>query len=789
MDDAELCNVVGAKITGAVGYMGGMLSRERLKAEQYYRGEKFGDEIKGQSQVVSRDVAEAVDGALPALMKIFASSDNLGEFTPRQPKPDLPGQPPGSGAKRAENEAQQATDYINKIFWVDNDGFIILHNWFKDALLKKLGIVKSWWDDETDTTKETYEGLTDTELAMLRLDPEIEVVSDKPCDDPDTAHAIQAFAPAQVPPQQPPQPSMQPPGMSAGGEQSPAPQLEGASPVPLPPPAPMPVPLPQLHDVVVRRTKSKGRIRIMAVPPDEFLIDHRAVDLEEAPFKAHRRKATVSELIEMGFDRDLVEGLGSDNAQDFNPEVIERFKEEDAYPYRSDNFVDPSMREIWVTECYLRIDYDGDGIAELRKVTLAGESNFDLLENEEVDDHPFSTLTPVPMPHKVFGMSMADQTEDIQEIKSALWRGMLNSLYLQNAPRYGIIDGKVNLDDLLDVRPGAAVRMKSPDAVVPLATVPVSDVVFQAVEYADNVRESRTGIRRFNSTLNPDQLNPYSTTATGARLVEDASKDRLLLIARIFAQTGVTNLFRRLLELVCKHQQAPELIRMRGKWSPMDPREWSDEMDMTISVGLGSGDKSAEMARAMALAPFYTQVIQLQGGIQGPLITATNLYNYGKKLVQISELKETDLYITDPTGQPPIQHPPDPKTMLAQAQVAALQAKTQIAGQAAQAKTQSDAQKGQQEMQLLAAKHQMDIQQAQEKSQLDARHEADQAASEQAIERARLAHDLAIQQAQTASRMALETQESHNDMALARMKFEEEKRQGKYKPRPNGAGK
>lgn len=692
MDEGQLRSIVGAKITDSLGYMGGMLSQERLKAEQYYKGEPFGDEQVGQSQVVSRDVAESIDSMLPALLKVFGASAQTGVFQARRPD--------------AEECAKQATDYINYQFHTRNKGFLILHDWFKDALLKKLGVVKSWWDETQDVRKETYNGLTDIEMQMIENDDEVKIVKQ-------SSYAMTDFS------------------------QHPNPALAMANP-------------PQLHDVVLKRTKTTGRICIMPVAPEEFLCDHRAVSTEESPFLAHRSKKTVSALIEEGFDRDTVEGLAPDGAQDFNQETIERFKDEDAYPYRSDNYADLSMREIWVTECYIKVDYDGDGIAELRKVTVAGESSFEILDNEEVDSHPFSTLTPVPMPHKLFGRSVADQTMDIQQIKSAMIRGLLNSIYLQNAPRMGMIDGQVNLDDLLDVRPGGVVRMKRQDALTPIETVPVSAEAFQMIEYQDTVRETRTGVRRFASSLSENTINPYSNTATGVNDVAEASDDRLQLIARIFAETGMTHLWRRMLELVCKNQKQKEMIRLRGKFVEMDPREWTTELDMQIAVGLGTGDRSKQLQRVLGLAPIYDKlVMQQQGQTNGPFVVAQNLYNWLNKVVEASELRDTELYFTDPSTQPPQQQAqqPDPKMVAANAQAQAAQMKSSQDAQNQQVKTAAD-------IQLANAKAANDRQLAEERQQHEMQLDRQRASEDMQVAQFKARADLAAEMAEIRARAA-----------------------------------
>lgn len=713
MDEASLKNIVGQKITGSLGFMGGTLSTERLEAERRYKGEAYGDEQVGRSSVVSRDVAESVDSMLPALLKVFTSGDHMVRFDPRKPQD--------------EEVAKQQTEYVNWMWFTKNQGFTVLHDWFKDALLKKLGVVKIYWETGKTSEKETYKGLTDAEFQELESDGDVDVISHEEYDYQSGVPALgrNAIKGAGVP------------GVAAGGM---APGTPGIT-----PPAP---PAPQFHDVIVRRSKNYGCARVVNVPPEEFLIDHRAVTLDEAPFLCHRSKKTLTELKEMGFDEEIVDTLGPDGAEDFNAERVERFKDEDAYPYRDDNYVDPSMREVWINECYMKIDFDGDGYAEMRQITLAGESTYVLLENEEIDDHPFATLTPIPMPHKVYGQSIADQTTDLQRIKTALWRGALDSIYFNITPMVGIVDGQVQLDDLLNRRPGGVVRMKNANAMVPIPSEPLAEEVFTMVEYVDGVREARTGVKRFSSTLDADQINPLAKTATAATLNDNAANDRLSLIARIFAETGIKQAFKRILELICKHGDQKEIIKLRGKFVEFDPREWTSETDISINVGLGTGNRDQQLGRLMGLSPLYQEIVQLQQGLDGPLVTAENLYNFLSKIVEFSDLKFPEMYFSDPKNAPPKPPKPDPKMAEAQAKIQAQQAETQAKMQAAQAQSQADIAEQQirakTDIAISQAKMQQDMQLAKLKAELDAQLEREKAAHAMKLEEMRLNHDMRV---------------------------------------------
>ena len=604
MTERELKNLLEARIAEAAGGDNDAATTDRLTSMRYYRGKPFGDEIEGRSQVVSTDVADAIDSIMPGLMRVFMAGDETVRFEPTGPED--------------EAAASQATDYVNWIFNQQNQGFNILHAWFKDALLSRLGVVKVWWEETEEYQRESYRGLTAAEYQQIGSDPDIEVVS---------------ASPSEVA----------------------LPAMPDGSPPPL------------LLDVTVRRRRESGCVKVAGVPPDEFLFEPSATDLEGIGFTAHRCLRTIASLLNDGYDRDKVMAIPSGSETEFSSERQERFEDTGiTLALGTDTTSDPLMREVEVTECYIRVDFDGDDVPELRRVLIAG-SGGDILENEEVDGHPFAALTPIPMPHALVGESIADKVRELQRVKSTLWRQALDNLYLANNRRMAVVEGQVNLDDLLVSRPGGIVREKASGMVRPLDFSPVGREAFAMIEYVDTVREQRTGVTRYNQGLDADSLNK---TATGIQIIANAAEQRIELIARVFAETGVKRLFRRILELVCKYQSAPKMIRLRGKWVPMDPRDWNDRMDLTVSVGIGTGNKTQQMNSLMTLAQMNEKIIAMQGGANGPLLTLPNVYALMKKLVEASGLKSVESYYTDPSDQalqrPKAPPPPDPAIIEAQ---------------------------------------------------------------------------------------------------------------------------
>ena len=609
----ELRNIIGQEINNAMGYMGGNLSSQRKKSLEYYMGEPLGTEIDGRSQVVSTDVADTVETILPNLLKIFTASDQTVKCEP----------------VKAEDVAlaEQATNYINYIFNKDNNGFSILYNWFKDALIEKNGIVKVYWDESEKVEQETYENLNDQEYKILLDNDDVEVVQEESFVDEKAKQQleeIKALAEAQ-------------------GQ-----VMED-------------IPTPKLHNCIIKRTSSSGKVKIENIPPEEFLIQRSAKSIEDADFVAHRVLKTRSELIQMGFDRDIIEDLPTQNNITFNDERLARFSDIDESPLN--DAPDESTQDIEIYECYVKCDMDGDGIAELRKVIVAGSEASTILENMPCDFIPFCSLTPVPMPHRFYGRSVSELVEDVQLVKSTVMRQLLDNMYLTNNNRVAIMDGMVNLDDLLTSRPGGVVRTKQPPSQVmlPMQNQTISQQAFPLLEYLDTVRETRTGVTRYSQGLDADALNK---TATGVNTLMSQSQMRMELIARVFAETGIKDLFRRIFELTVKYQNKERVVELNNKFVSVSPTEWKDRYNISITVGLGAGSKDQQIVMLNNILQKQLQAFQLQGNKEYPMVTLKNIYNSLAKIIEEAGLKNVENYFVNPDeGKELVQpSPPPPPT-------------------------------------------------------------------------------------------------------------------------------
>ena len=654
MQQNELKSILQAEIDDAIGYIETETVDQRKQALEAYLRQPYGNEVEGKSQIVTGEVAEAIDGALPSLVRIFTGSDNIVVFEPQGPQD--------------EASAKQATDYCNWVFTKDNAGVAILHDWFKDALMQKNGIVKAYWEDKEDLTKERYFDLSDDELAMLMSDETMEIVEQDTTEFP-------IFDPMG-------QPVVDPMGMPVMGS---------------------------THNVVVQKRKKSGKVTIENVPPEEFLISKKARTIADSPFVAHRQMLTRSDLIAMGFNKKQVESLQMDDALAYTPERVARYSAgEQPYQVQTD---DPSMQEIEVFECYVKTDMNGKGVATLTQVFYASN---EILQDEkgkemieEVDYVPFHSICPIPIPHKFFGNSLADRTTDLQLIKTTITRQMLDNLYLTNNARVVAVEGQVNLDDLLTSTAGGVIRAKSQGAVQQLVVQNVAQAAFPMLQYLDTVQSKRTGVSDASQGLDPAILQ--NVTAAAVASMQQAGAGKIELMARIFAETGVKSLFQGILHLLCKYQDKARMVRMRGEFVEFDPRTWANQYDVSINVGLGAGNRQEQMAMLSMVLAKQEQLIA-QYGPANPYVSPAQYRSTLGRMVEIAGFKDSSEFYKPitPEQDQALSNPP-PQQQQMPPEVQAIMARTQAEIQANQAKAQADIQLKQQQMQI-------DMQMAQQKA-------------------------------------------------------------------------
>ena len=550
--------------------------------------------------------------------------------------------------------AEQASDYVNYVFTKDNPGWEIMYSWFTDALLSKNGIVKVWWDEYEEEEREEYRNLDEAGLMSLLSEEDVEVVEHTP-------H-----------------------------------QIEGE---------------PPYHDLVIKRKNYDGRIKIENVPPSEFLISREAKDIQSARFVCHRVKKTLSELREMYPDESLdvedLTGSDEDMGSMFGEfEARHNFDNSSNFGLNDTIASEEALRTYWLHESFMKTDYDGDGIAELRKVCTVGDR---ILANDAIDKSPFVSITPIKIPHKFFGLSVADLVMDLQLIKSTMLRTLLDNAYNQNFGRYAVLEGQANLDDLLTQRPGGVVRVKSPNAVTPLPTPALEPYTFQMLEYIDSVRESRAGVSKMSQGMNENALTSH-TTATAVNAVMTAAQSRVELIARNFAETGVKDLMICIYELLYKNQDRERMVKLRNNWVPVRPDVWKGKYDCSVSVALGSGNKDQQMAHLSQMLSFAGEA--MKGGL--PIVNAQNMYNLGASLVRAMGFQNVDDFLTNPATIPPQPKEPSPEEQAQQMEMQLKEKELEIKAadvQVKMQKIQQEYQKDAVDAQLKAAELKLEAEQ------------------------------------------------------------------------------
>ena len=619
MSEEELQSVVRSYISDAVQYIDDEISPIRAESTRYYRGDLFGNEIDGRSQVVSRDVRDSVQAVLPSMMRVFFGSEKAVEFSPRN----------------ADDVAmaEQATDYVNYLLTVDNNGLDIFYSVFKDALMNRGGFVKWSWDDSIEVQTHRFEGLDEGALGLILQEDGVEAMS------------VEGRPAPGVPPEQVAQ-------MEAQGQ-----------------------PAPQVYDVEVRRSRKRNKIRIETMPPEEFFVDSAATSLEDAQVVGHRTMATMSSLVALGYDRDMLEEHLSDQTA---------FIDSDEYWART---VNPDTqapasayekRRILYVEAWCYVDYDGDGISELRRVCTIGEG-YQVVNNEPATDIPFAVFNADPEPHVFFGSDIADQTKDIQRVKSAVLRGMLDSLSFALYPRTGIVEGMVDIDDVLNPEVGSIIRMRQPGMVQQLNVPFLGKEAFPMLQYLDAMKESRTGQSAASQGLSPDALQ--STTRAGVNATVRGAEQRLELMARMFA-SGFKRMMRGVLRVVITHQDRERMIRLRNEWVPVDPRVWDANMDCTVNVGLGAG-MTDERLGVLGQVLLQQKEILEKLGPSNPLVGLGQLRTTLARMLEVSGYTDTTQFFKPvpldyepPQSEEPAK--PSPEELLAQAQMMDIQARTAI---------------------------------------------------------------------------------------------------------------
>lgn len=592
LSSAEFQTLVTELASDAQSYIDESIRADRTRATEYWKG-RLPDVDQDAAQedrstAVLSEVRDTVLGMMPDMLRIFLSADGVVSYTP-VPVEDV------SLFKSRQDQAKQATDYVqNIVLQQDNpDSFITLHDAFQDAMVRKTGFIKYWWQKSRKPEFTTYTGLDeDTVLAIVGED-DVEVVSKRSYIDKSAV-----LGPAVC------------------------------------------------YDLRIKQIRDHGRIRVQAVPCENIIVSRKGRSIEHTPLFGYHEEKTLSDFTEMGFDAaDLTD---CDN----DPDDTESIEAEARKPTDSASVTpdpetpqDSTSRKIKYSEIYVKADKDGDGIAELIRVVCAG-TKYKVLEAEPTDEVQFAAFCPYPEAHEFFGQSVADLTMDIQRIKSRVMRDILDSLAQSVKPQTAVVEGKVNLDDVLNPDTSNIIRQQAPGMVQPLVTPFVGREGLPILDLLTNIREARTGMSDASQGLDPKVLQSTDKDAVQATLTKAMS--RIEMVARIFAETGMKRLFRGILKLIVKHQDKARTVELRGKWVTIDPAVLDGGMGVVVNLPLGRGSPQEQLASLMQILAKQEQIIQTLGP-DNPLCSLEQYYYTLSKILELMSWRNTANFFTDPS--------------------------------------------------------------------------------------------------------------------------------------------
>jgi len=628
-DMIDLVGVIKSEMDDAKDFIH-QVGAERAESTEYYLGTEPEGTSSMQSEFVSTDVRESVLFMLPSIMRTFFGTKKIVEFVPKGPE-DI-------------EVAQQQTDYINYVIQQKNPGFQVLYDVFKDALVRKTGFVKVFWDDSVTATTHEFKNIDPQSYQALIMDKNVEVIEESV-----TNETIITMDPV-------------------SGEE-------------------VVQEIPASYDLKIRRLKPKDQVCIESVPPEEVLISRHARDIDTASYVAHRMIKSVSDLVSMGYDQEEIEQYAGYGGSALDPESYE--EQEARNPF--DNMVYPDRndaggKDVLYVEHYLYYDYDDDGIDERIKVCTAG-NGLEVLNVEPLDELPICMFCPDPEPHTAIGSCPADYLKPIQAAKSQIMRDTLDSLGHSIFPRMGVVEGQVNIDDVLNTDIGQPIRMRAPGMVQPFAVPFVGKEAFPVLGYLDEAKENRTGVSKASAGLNAEALQ--STTSAAVTATMSGAQGRVELICRHFAEGGLKTMFKTVNNLVIKHQEAQDVFRLNGKFIPVDPRYWDSDKDMVVNVAISKSSDEEKFGVLTQVAGKQEQILQLLGP-QNPLVSMQQYANTLTRMIELAGFQDAQSFVNTevPPMPPQPQEPPKPDAaeMLAQAEAM----KAQVSAQKAMIDAETD---------------------------------------------------------------------------------------------------
>ena len=579
MTEDEINSTIYNAVREAVDFVETEISPERVKAQRYFDGASALDFEEGRSRVVATKVRDTIRAIKPALMRVFLQSERPAEFIPRTPQ--------------AVAGAEQATKYSQYVF-DRNNGFSILNSVFHDALIKKTGIAKVYYDETVDLEIDEYSDLTPEQLQLIENDPEVQILSQE------ESILIDAM-------------------VDENGIEI-QPQMSS-------------------YSIRVARENRQGQIKIDTIAPEDFFVDRMATSIEDCYVCGHSSEARVGDLVAMGYDFEQVYALSgdSDSTVDDEEEMARRGWD-DNDDNESPN--DPSMRKVLFTEAYMRMDIEGTGVPKLYKFICAG-SRYEVLDYELCDYIPFAVFEVDPEPHTFFGRSLAEIVIEDQDAATSMLRGLLDSIAMANNPRVAVVDSMVNLDDVLNNEIGGIIRVKDVNAMREFTVGSAATQALPAMQFYDEAIRAKTGVSGAAMGLDADALQ--SQTATGVNAAVQAATAVSELIARTLAEGGMRQMFKLISAIARQHPNENEMMRIDGQFVPVDPRSWTNDLDVVANVGLGTGKHEERIVALNSTLQMQMQIWQAYGPSNG-MVTMTGIRNTIADLLRLQGIYNADRY-------------------------------------------------------------------------------------------------------------------------------------------------
>ena len=620
-DLQDLVGTIKAEMDDAKDFIH-QVGEERAESTEYYLGNEPESTSTLQSEFVSTDVRDTVLFMLPSVMRTFFGTKKVVEFVPKGPE-DIA-------------LAEQQTDYVNYIVQQKNPGFQVLYSAFKDALVRKTGFVKAFWDDSITASTHEYTGLDPQSYQALILDPNVEIVKESITNEQMTV--IDEVTGEEITQE-----------------------------------------FPASYDLTIRRLKPKDQVCIEAIPPEEVLISRHARDLQTASYVAHRMIKSVSDLVAMGYDQEEIEEYANHSGSALDAEAFDEIEARNPfdnmiYPDRSDT----GGKDVLYIEHYLYYDFDDDGIDERIRVCTIGDG-LHVLNVEQWDDLPIVMFCPDPEPHTAIGSCPADYLKPIQAAKSQIMRDTLDSLGHSIFPRMAVVEGQVNIDDVLNTDIGQPIRVRAPGMVQPFSVPFVGKEAFPVLGYLDETKENRTGVSKASAGLNADALQSSTKAAVAATM--SGAQGRIELICRHFAEGGMKELFTLVNNLIIKNQNAQDVFRLNGKFIPVDPRYWDTNKDIIVNVAISKSSDEEKFGILAQLAGKQEQILA-QLGPNNPLVSLQQYSNTLSRMIEMAGFKDPESFINTevpPMPPQPQEQKPDAAALLAQAEAQKAQVQAQKA--------------------------------------------------------------------------------------------------------------